>query len=180
MHPLEDPVSQQPAQDPHNARLHELLAPVVEAQGLFLEDVQLVGSGADRALQVLVDLPEDQTGGVELDDVARASQAISEELDRTDAVPGPPYQLEVSSPGVTRPLQRPRHWRRAIGRTLDLQPVDRTEHGRTFQARLLEAGEESVTLQRSTQVKKGMPIKLQDPEVWTYEQIKQARVSLDD
>ena len=58
--------------------------------------------------------------------------------------------------------------------------MDRTTHGRSFEARVLEVQGEQVTLQRSTQVKKGMPIKLQDPETWDLSQIKQARVRVED
>ena len=82
--------------------------------------------------------------------------------------------------GAARALERPRHWRRSIGRLVDVQPVDRTTHGRSFEARVLEVQGEQVTLQRSTQVKKGMPIKLQDPETWDLSQIKQARVRVED
>lgn len=173
-------MSEHPAQDPLAAKLQELLSPVVEAQGLFLEDVEVEGSGSQRIVQVLVDLPEGRTDGVDMEDIARASQAVSEELDRTDPVDGPAYELQVSSPGAARALERPRHWRRSIGRLVDVQPVDRTTHGRSFEARVLEVQGEQVTLQRSTQVKKGMPIKLQDPETWDLSQIKQARVRVED
>lgn len=165
--------------DPQEARLQELLAPVAEAQGLYLEEVAVRITGAQRTLQVLVDLPEDRTDGVDLEDIARVSRAISEELDRAEAVDGPPYELEVSSPGAARPLERPRHWRRAIGRLLEIQPMDRPAHGRSFEARLLEVGDDGVLVQRSTQVKKGMPVKLLDPESWGFEAIRSARVRIE-
>lgn len=173
-------MSEQTPQDPLAARLQELLSPVVEAEGLFLEEVEVTGSGAQRIVQVLVDLPADRTDGVDMEDIARAAQAVSDELDRTDPVDGPAYELEVSSPGAARPLKRPRHWRRSIGRLVDVQPVDRSTHGRSFEARVLEVQDAQVTLQRSTQVKKGMPIKLLDPETWDLSQIKQARVRVED
>ncbi|WP_144794094.1 ribosome maturation factor RimP [Kocuria palustris] len=173
-------MSENRAQDPQAADLQELLAPVVEAEGLFLEDVTLSGTGPQRVLQVLVDLPEDRTDGVDLDDVARAARAVSDELDRADPVGGPGYELEVSSPGASRTLEKPRHWRRSIGRLVDVHPVDRTSHGRSFEARLLEVQDDRVTLQRSTQVKKGMPVKLLDPETWAMADIRQARVRVED
>ena len=58
----------------------------------------------------------DALGGISLDDVAAVSQALSERLDDADAMGGGPYTLEVSSPGVDRPLAQRRHWARARGR----------------------------------------------------------------
>lgn len=97
-------------------RLAGLLAPVVEEAGLDLEDVQVVAAGKRRVVRVLVD----KDGGVSLDDIATASHAISAVLDDQPAagalLGNAAYVLEVSSPGVDRPLVEPRHWRRAHGR----------------------------------------------------------------
>jgi ribosome maturation factor RimP len=103
-------------------QLTALLMPVVEEIGLDLEDVALVKQsgqhdqhGRTAEVRVLVD----KDGGVNLDDVARVSLAISAALDlpAAEAILGPtPFVLEVSSPGVDRPLVEPRQWRRAVGR----------------------------------------------------------------
>jgi ribosome maturation factor RimP len=97
-------------------RLVAILTPAVERVGLDLEDVEMMSAGKRRVVQVLID----KDGGVSLDDVALASQSISAVLDAdpaADAALGSaPYVLEVSSPGVERPLLEPRHWRRARGR----------------------------------------------------------------
>lgn len=100
-------------------QLTALLTPVVEEIGLDLEDVALVKQAGHQTptaeLRVLVD----KDGGVNLDDVARVSLAISAALDlpAADVILGAtPYVLEVSSPGVDRPLVEPRQWRRAVGR----------------------------------------------------------------
>ena len=96
-------------------QLAALLAPVVEETGLDLEDVAVTRVGHRAEVRVLVD----QDGGVSLDDVALVSQAIAAVLDlpAADAILGTdPYVLEVSSPGVDRPLVEPRQWRRAAGR----------------------------------------------------------------
>ena len=96
--------------------LGALLAPEVENCGLDLEGVEVMAAGKRRLVRVLVD----KDGGVSLDDVALVSQAISGVLDRSSAADtalgGGAYVLEVSSPGVDRPLTEPRHWRRAAGR----------------------------------------------------------------
>lgn len=96
-------------------QLAALLSRVVEETGLDLEDVGVTRVGHRAEVRVLVD----KDGGVSLDDVAVVSQAISTVLDlpAADAILGEqPYVLEVSSPGVDRPLVDPRQWRRAIGR----------------------------------------------------------------
>lgn len=95
--------------------LAALLLHVVEATGLDLEDVAVTRVGHRAEVRVLVD----KDGGVSLDDVAVVSQAISTVLDlpAADAILGEQsYVLEVSSPGVDRPLVDPRQWRRASGR----------------------------------------------------------------
>lgn len=167
------------------AALRELLAPVVEGEGLYLEEINVIGSGASRIVQVLVDLPEETTDGVELDDIARVSRAVSDALDESDAVDGPAYELEVSSPGATRELKQLRHWKRSVGRHVAVTPMATGEQPK-FTARLLSvqdaAGDDgaTVTLQRSEQVKKGMPVKLLDPEVWPLSSIRRAKVQVQD
>ena len=98
------------------ARLDELLGPVVSATGSDLEDVSVSAAGKRSVVRVVVD----RDGGISLDDVADVSKAVSEALDELDeAEPGAlgaSYVLEVSSPGVDRPLTAPRHWRRNVGR----------------------------------------------------------------
>ncbi len=92
-------------------RLVALLAPVVEAEGLDLEDVTVTPAGKRRLVRVVVD----RDGGISLDDVSEVSRSVSEKLDASDALGNSPYVLEVTSPGVDRPLTEPRHWRRARG-----------------------------------------------------------------
>jgi ribosome maturation factor RimP len=84
----------------------------VHAAHLDLEDVEVRSAGRRRIVRVLVD----GDGGVSLDQVAALTQAVSDVLDRSDVLGDAPYTLEVSSPGVDRPLTLPRHWRRNVGR----------------------------------------------------------------
>jgi ribosome maturation factor RimP len=94
-------------------RLAAVLEPVVAAAGYDLEEVAVSPAGRRRLVRVVVDADD----GVSLDDVAEVSRAISAALDEDDKLVGAsPYVLEVSSPGVDRPLTAPRHWRRATGR----------------------------------------------------------------
>jgi ribosome maturation factor RimP len=92
--------------------LERLLEPVVRAAGLDLESVRVGSAGRRRLLRVVVDAD----GGVDLDNIALVSREASARLDDTGAMGEAPYTLEVSSPGVDRPLTQPRLWRRAVGR----------------------------------------------------------------
>jgi ribosome maturation factor RimP len=93
--------------------------PVVGSLGLSLYDVELSGAGKARVLRVLVDRP----GGIDLEGIAAATDAISPALDRPpldSLVPGP-YALEVSSPGLERPLRTPAHFGDAVGETVSVK-----------------------------------------------------------
>lgn len=87
-----------------------------DAAGLVLEGVTVQAAGRRRIVRVVVDLPGEATGGVPMDAVASVSHLLSQRLDDTDAMGGSPYVLEVTSPGVDRPLTERRHWARARGR----------------------------------------------------------------
>ncbi len=88
------------------------LEPVVIALGLDLDDVELSKAGSRRVLEVIVDAE----GGVDLDAVALASRAVSDFLDASTIMGETPYVLEVSSRGLSRPLIKPIHWSRNVGR----------------------------------------------------------------
>ncbi len=92
------------AKTPEDRQLLELLDPVVEAQGFDLVRLRLMGGSATgRTLQIMAERPED--GDLGIDDCVRLSRAISEVMDAADPVSGE-YRLEVSSPGIDRPLTR--------------------------------------------------------------------------
>ena len=110
-----------PRPDPaRRAAVHDLLAPVVSSVGLELEDVELRSVGRRLIVRVLVD----SDTGVTLDEVATASTAVSAALDDETVLGDEPYTLEVSSPGVDRPLTLPRHWRRNVGRLVAVTLLD--------------------------------------------------------
>jgi len=98
-------------------RVERALAPAVTDQGLDLESVEVQPAGRRRLVRVLVD----RDGGINLDDVAMLSHHLSEVLDESDAMGDQPYVLEVSSPGVDRPLTLSRHWRRSRGRLVNVE-----------------------------------------------------------
>ncbi len=113
------------------------LAPVVSNAGYDLEDLEIAGAGRRTVLRVVVD----RDGGFGLDDVADLSRDVSAVLDDDDVLPGS-YVLEVSSPGVDRPLTLPRHWRRNVDR---LVLVEFTE-GDAVTGRVVSASETAAVL----------------------------------
>jgi len=119
-------------------RLRTLLAPVVSAAGMDLEDLSVSSAGRRR----LVRLAVDRDGGVSLDDIAEVSRQLSVTLDSTEAMGEQPYVLEVSSPGVDRPLTEARHWRRARGRLVVIGLRD----GSSLTGRLVAAGDSEVVV----------------------------------
>lgn len=136
------------------SRLRAVIEPVVAAAGYDLEDLSVSRAGRRHVVRVIVD----GDAGINLDAVADVSRAVSSALDAAeesggDLVAGE-YQLEVSSPGVDRPLTLPRHWRRNVGRLVKVtlrpavlpeqrsgQPADRQVTGR-----VLAADDERVVL----------------------------------
>ncbi|WP_436501153.1 ribosome maturation factor RimP [Actinokineospora sp. HUAS TT18] len=126
------------APNPAAAALTPVVADAVAATGFELEQLDVAQAGRRRMVKVVVDGDD----GVELDQVAEVSRAVSAVLDEHDAVLGGPYTLEVTSPGLDRPLVRPRHWRRAKLRLVKVRPVE----GPEYLARVGASDDDGVTL----------------------------------
>lgn len=104
--------------DPKTAAVWAITEPIALELGLELVDVELRREGRGTVLRLLIDKAG---GGVSLDDLTAASRQISDVLDvRDDAVPGA-YTLEVSSPGIDRPLTRPSHFPAYVGKRVHVQ-----------------------------------------------------------
>ncbi|MEO3810093.1 ribosome maturation factor RimP [Sphaerisporangium sp. B11E5] len=146
--------------DARRDRLIKLLAPVAAAEGLDLEDVTIMPAGRRRLLRVVVD----GDGGVSLDKVADVSQLVSQTLDDSDVMGGSPYVLEVTSPGVDRPLTEPRHWRRATGRLVRADLRD----GGSIEGRVMSADDSGVELEAA-----GVPRRLE------WERLGKGRVQVE-
>lgn len=140
---------------PDAAELAGLLAPVVRDAGMDLESVRVGAAGRRRLLRVIVD----RDGGAGLDEIAEVSRKISARLDAGGAMGEAAYTLEVSSPGIDRPLTEPRHWRRARGRLVAV-PLARAGEGAAssgktapgepvsqLTGRVVAAGDGGVTLE---------------------------------
>ena len=124
--------------DQSEVGLRGLLEPVVTAAGFELDALDVRVAGRRHTVRLVVD----SDSGVGLDDIARLSRAASDQLDDHEHLVGGSYTLEVTSPGVDRPLTTPRHWRRAHRRLVTVRP----QEGEPFQGRVGVAGDDAVTL----------------------------------
>lgn len=118
-------------------RVESLVAPLLTAQGLEVIDVEHAGG----VVRITVDRP----GGVDLEAIAGATRAVSRALDDADPVPGR-YTLEVSSPGLERPLRRPEHFVRAIGADISVKLYPGVEGDRRIAGKLVAADDSTVTV----------------------------------
>jgi ribosome maturation factor RimP len=115
-----------------------VIGPVIAAAGMDLESVRVTAAGRRRLLRVVVDSDR----GVSLDDAAAVSRELSGALDAVEVMGDFPYTLEVSSPGVDRPLTDRRHWRRAAGRLVRVAVAD----SGPLVGRIVSADADGVTL----------------------------------
>jgi ribosome maturation factor RimP len=157
-------------------RLTGWLEPRVTAAGYDLEELVVRPAGQRSVVRVVVDRDE----GVSLDDVAELSRALSELLDAQDEALGrSPYVLEVTSPGVDRPLTAPRHWRRNVGRLVSVAVGP--EGGRAqLTARVLRVEEGGVVLAVETGgTKKGQLRKAAGERTVGWAELGEARVQVE-
>ena len=111
-------------------RVRQIAAPLAAQEGLELIDVELGGPGGRQILRLFID----KSGGVSLDDCTSISRAVSAALDVEDPIQGT-YELEVSSPGLDRPLRTPEHFQKFAGsrvRVKTFGPLPECENRKTF------------------------------------------------
>jgi ribosome maturation factor RimP len=116
----------------------DLISPAVTEAGFFLEEVQIASPGSHRIVTCVVD---GQTP-LNLDQVTVASRVISELLDTAEFMGETPFTLEVTSPGVDRPLTQPRHWSKNLTRLIKVTLSD----GTITTGRLTEFNDANATL----------------------------------
>lgn len=156
------------------ARLTELLEPTVASHQLVLEEVEVRRAGDQRIVHVVVDVTEG-TEGILLDQVAEVSRSISEALDKDPHDTSDPYELEVSSPGTSRPLTLPRHWHRNVGRMVKVNVIGEDN----LLGRLMEVTDEGITIVPEIAVKKGMKPKVGEPRSIEFGSIRRGNVEVE-
>jgi len=119
-------------------QISELVTPAVSDQGFYLEDVHVATPGNHRIVTCIVD----GDASLNLDQVTSVSRLISELLDEAAFMGETPFTLEVTSPGVDRPLTQPRHFAKNVDRLLKIIKLDGTE----VTGRILSNTDQDVTL----------------------------------
>ncbi|MCF2572975.1 ribosome maturation factor RimP [Brevibacterium sp. UCMA 11754] len=121
-------------------QIEELLRKPLQTSGFYLESVKAVAAGQRRALTVVVDLDESSTEPMSMEKIAESSRLVGDTLDEVEVFRDKPYQLEVTSPGATRKLESPRHFKRVLGRRLEISTKKDS-----FKLDLDDVGENSIS-----------------------------------
>jgi len=137
--------------------LRELLDPLVQKAGFILEEVKVTPLGRRRQISVIVDGEERNPN---LDEVASLSRAISAQLDDYSGLGDSPFTLEVTSPGIDRPLTELRHWRKNLGRLVKIL----TKEDKEISGRIAEVHTGKVRI---------------DDVIFDFESIKRAQVQIE-
>ena len=129
--------------DPTLTRVWQLAGPLAEGEGMEIVDIDFrhEGSRGGPVLRLYLD----KEGGPNMDDLSRVSRQLSELLDAQDTIDGA-YTLEVSSPGINRPLKKPAHFARFVGKRIRVRTWDLVDGRRSFLGILGQVVEDSVIL----------------------------------
>ncbi len=122
-------------------RVTEIARPILDSLGLELVEVGYSSGGRKGLLRVFIDKSE----GVTLEDCEKVSQYLGHALDVEDPIPNS-YTLEVSSPGLDRPLKRREDFTRSVGKLVRIKTLRPIEHDHTFIGRLTAVGESSIEI----------------------------------
>ncbi len=131
-----------PATDSLRLDVQELLDPILVENGLELFDIEFKGKGRHRVLRIYIDKPK----GVTIDDCASVSREIGNLLDIHDIIPGT-YTLEVSSPGLTRPLRGAGDYVKYIGRLVKVKTTEPIENNKIFVGELVGFENNIITVE---------------------------------
>ncbi|MCX6450967.1 MAG: hypothetical protein NTZ31_04615 [Actinobacteria bacterium] len=118
------------------------IAPIIQATGNYLEDITIQSAGKRRMITVIVD----SDTHLNLDQVTVVTKEISEVIENLTALGEIPFTLEVTSPGVDRPLTLPRHWAKNLGRLVKASLND----GGEVKGRIGQSTQVSVVIDEAT------------------------------
>ena len=125
----------------YEAKTEELLQPLVDAHGFELVDVEYVKEGGSWYLRAYIDKP----GGIAINDCELISRALSDKLDEEDYIEDS-YILEVSSPGLGRPLKKDKDFQRSIGKEIEVRTFRAIDKQKEFTGILKEFNKDSFTI----------------------------------
>lgn len=152
-----------------------IIAPVLEAHGLELDHLDIIPAGRRKVLRITVDGDGPKGRGPLLDDIARATRDISDALDASPQIGEQPYTLEVSSRGIGKPLEQPKHYRRNIGRLVLVQLAD----GEALRGRLTDADDQGITVTIEPEAGKRLPKDLDPVNTVAYGEITKTTVQVE-
>ena len=126
----------------YEKKTEELIVPILDAKGFELVDVEYVKEGQDYFLRAYIDKP----GGITIDDCVAVSREMNVLLDELDYVDGA-YTFEVSSPGLGRPLKKPRDYERSMGEEVEIRTYKAMDGSKEFYGILKAYDDSTVTIQ---------------------------------
>lgn len=125
----------------YEQRTEEILTPIVEEYGFELVDVEYVKEGGTWYLRAYIDKP----GGISIDDCEAVSRRLSDILDEKDFIDDS-YIMEVSSPGLGRPLKKEKDFKRSLGEEVEIRTYRMIDKQKEFTGILKEYDEHTVTV----------------------------------
>jgi len=147
-------------------KVKELLQPLLEEGGYELVDVEFVREPIGWVLRIYADRPQ---GGITISDCQWISERLGTMLDVEDLIPHS-YNLEVSSPGLDRPLKSQKDFSRHTGKVIKVRTLEPLGNQRNFKGELISAGESSFTMR---DVSRNAEVEI------SYDNVKSARVDVD-
>ena len=123
---------------PLNETISAAIRPIIEASGNYLEELTITSAGKVKILTVIVD----SDTHLNLDQITAVTKEISEVVEGLSEIGDGAFTLEVTSPGIDRPLTKPRHWRKTLERLVKINMVS----GKEIQGRIGEATETTVLI----------------------------------
>ena len=127
--------------DDYEAMAEKLIMPIIESNGYELVDIEYVKEGQNNYLRAYIDKP----GGITVDDCEVVSRAFSDKLDEKDFI-AESYILEVSSPGLGRPLKKEKDFKRSLGEAVDIKLYRAIERQKDFSGILTAYDADTVTI----------------------------------
>ncbi len=124
------------------SNIKELLEPILHEHNLELFDIEYKGANRKGVLRVFIDKEQ----GVTIDDCAEVSRELGTLLDVHEVIPGS-YTLEISSPGLTRPLRKPSDYMRFKGKTIKIKTIENIDDKNVFKGKLLDFVDDVVSLE---------------------------------
>jgi ribosome maturation factor RimP len=127
--------------DEYESRAEKLILPIIEENGFELVDVEYVKEGSDWYLRAYIDKP----GGININDCELVSRAFSDKLDEEDFIEDA-YILEVSSPGIGRPIKKQKDFKRNLGKKIEFKSYRSINGEKEFSGVLEQFDEETFTV----------------------------------